>query len=53
MIQYAAFWLADEIHTLPRQAAFSALLREISDEAFGKGCYLRSATMSSMTSATR
>jgi hypothetical protein len=32
-IQYAAFWLANEIHKLPRDAAFPTLLREISDDA--------------------
>jgi hypothetical protein len=32
-IQYAAFWLANEIHSLPRESALATLLREISDEA--------------------
>ena len=32
-IQYAAFWLANEVHSLPRERAFLALLGEISDEA--------------------
>jgi hypothetical protein len=32
-IQYAAFWLANEVHSLPPGRAFLALLGEISDEA--------------------
>jgi hypothetical protein len=32
-VQYAAFWLADEIHNVPREAAFATLLHEVSDEA--------------------
>ena len=32
-IQYAAFWLANEVHSLPRERAFPTLLGEISDEA--------------------
>ena len=32
-IQYAAFWLANEIHNLPRESVFPTLLREISNEA--------------------
>lgn len=32
-VQYAAFWLGNEIHNLPREAAFATLLHEISDEA--------------------
>ena len=32
-IQYAAFWLANEVHKLPRERAFFALLDGISDEA--------------------
>ena len=32
-IQYAAFWLANEIHKLPRDSAFPTLLQEISDAA--------------------
>jgi hypothetical protein len=32
-IQYAAFWLGNEIHTLPRESAFATLLHDISDEA--------------------
>ena len=32
-VQYAAFWLANEIHSVPREAAFATLLGEISDEA--------------------
>ena len=32
-VQYAAFWLANEIHNVPREAAFATLLHEISDEA--------------------
>ena len=32
-IQYAVFWLANEVHSLPPGRAFLALLGEISDEA--------------------
>jgi hypothetical protein len=32
-IQYAVFWLANEVHSLPRERAFQALPGEISDEA--------------------
>jgi len=32
-IRYAAFWLANEIHKLPRGSAFPTLLREVSDAA--------------------
>jgi len=32
-IQYAVFWLANEVHSLPRERAFLTLLSEISDEA--------------------
>ena len=32
-IQYAAFWLANEIHSLPWERAFPTLLAGISDEA--------------------
>jgi hypothetical protein len=32
-VQYAAFWLANEIHSVPREAAFATLLREVSDKA--------------------
>ena len=32
-IQYAAFWLANEVHSLPPGRAFLALLGQISDEA--------------------
>ena len=32
-VQYGAFWLANEIHNLPREAAFATLLHEIPDEA--------------------
>jgi hypothetical protein len=32
-IQYAAFWLANEVHSLPRERAFLTLVSEISDKA--------------------
>ena len=32
-VQYGAFWLANEVHSLPPGRAFLALLGEISDEA--------------------
>ena len=32
-IQYAAFWLVNEVRSLPRERAFFTLLSEISDEA--------------------
>src|ERR1700751_5969784 len=32
-IKYAAFWLENEVHSLPRERAFLTLLGGISDEA--------------------
>ena len=32
-IQYAVFWLANEVHSLPRELAFATSLGEVSDEA--------------------
>jgi len=32
-IQYAVFWLANEVHSLPRERALVTLLGELSDEA--------------------